>query len=74
MIHAYEGTTTVTRNLNEDGRSIALINDGSVPLTLQVNQFSITIKGGESFESRFLPFKNVTITTAGTPYRLFITN
>lgn len=65
-------STNINRSYPNKCYGFAIVNDGGGDITATVNNLTITVKAGESFESLFKPFTSIQINSAGVPYRAVV--
>lgn len=67
-INATGNTSKTYTNLVKE---LSIMNDGEENINVHVNEMNITIKSGEVFNGKFVPFNDFSITTTST-YRVWV--
>lgn len=65
-------TVDVSKNYSNNCYGFAIVNDGDGDVLVKINNLTITVKAGESFDSLFKPFMSIKIESGGTPYRAVV--
>lgn len=68
---AFGGNASGTFNYGENMYGLGIVNDGETDVIVDINDITIILKAGESFDDLFDPFTLFTITASG-PYRTVV--
>lgn len=68
---AFNGSESITKNYSTFMFGLGIVNDGESNLTVMINDFSIIVKPGESFDDLFEPF-NIVKVNASDEFRMVV--
>lgn len=68
---SFSGTTSQEFSYGEPMYGLTIVNDGETDVILDVNDISIVLKAGESFDDLFDEFNLFNVTATG-PYRVVV--
>jgi hypothetical protein len=66
VIGTFSGSTTTTYTCSSECNGFGIINTGASDLTFTINDITITVSSGESFENVFESFSSVVVTATDT--------
>lgn len=63
IVDMWSGNSDTIRNLPKPCYVFSIINEGDSDITVQIHDFTFVVKVDRSYEGKFRPFTQVTITT-----------